>query len=135
MFDGCARCFTCIYADVNGLHAVNNKYGHAVGDEMLRTVARIMGDALGWERGYRVGGDEYVFFVAEASQEEIDRRLAAARAEIRSNNYHVALGVETMDKKESNAIGLIRHAEANMYEDKRAYYEKAENNRRGVRRV
>ncbi|MCR5087911.1 MAG: diguanylate cyclase, partial [Oscillospiraceae bacterium] len=34
-----SRRLTCIFADVNGLHEVNNRSGHAAGDAMLKTVA------------------------------------------------------------------------------------------------
>lgn len=33
---------SCVFVDVNGLHEVNNKYGHKVGDKMLLIVANAL---------------------------------------------------------------------------------------------
>ena len=56
------------YLDLDGFKAVNDRYGHEAGDELLVTVARRIGETA---RGHgalagRIGGDEFVV-VAEAS--------------------------------------------------------------------
>ena len=56
------------YLDLDGFKAINDRYGHETGDELLVAVARRIGDAA---RGYgtlagRIGGDEFVV-VAEVS--------------------------------------------------------------------
>ncbi len=40
--DMCRSNLACVYADVNGLHEMNNRYGHPAGDKMLREVAEAM---------------------------------------------------------------------------------------------
>jgi diguanylate cyclase len=56
------------YLDLDGFKAINDRYGHETGDELLVAVARRIGDTA---RGYgaiagRIGGDEFVV-VAEVS--------------------------------------------------------------------
>ncbi len=56
------------YLDLDGFKAINDRYGHEAGDELLVTVARRIGETA---RGYgalagRIGGDEFVV-VAEVS--------------------------------------------------------------------
>jgi diguanylate cyclase len=56
------------YLDLDGFKAINDRYGHEAGDELLVAVARRIGDTA---RGYgaiagRIGGDEFVV-VAEVS--------------------------------------------------------------------
>jgi len=56
------------YLDLDGFKAINDRYGHEAGDELLVTVARRIGEAA---RAYgalagRIGGDEFVI-VAEVS--------------------------------------------------------------------
>ena len=46
----CSNSLTCVYIDVNGLHELNDTYGHEEGDKMLRTVACILRESL-WGRG------------------------------------------------------------------------------------
>jgi diguanylate cyclase (GGDEF)-like protein len=66
------------YLDLDGFKAVNDRYGHETGDELLVAVARRIGDTA---RGYgaiagRIGGDEFVV-VAEVSP-GIGRMIALA---------------------------------------------------------
>ena len=56
------------YLDLDGFKAINDRYGHEAGDELLVTVARRIGETA---RGYgalagRIGGDEFVV-LAEVS--------------------------------------------------------------------
>ena len=37
----------CIYVDANGLHEINNKYGHESGDKMLKSIADALVDKFG----------------------------------------------------------------------------------------
>jgi diguanylate cyclase (GGDEF)-like protein len=62
--------FTAIYMDLNGFKKINDTYGHAAGDEVLRQVGDRLrtafraGDAIG-----RWGGDEFVAFVESGNAE------------------------------------------------------------------
>ncbi|MCW5732356.1 MAG: GGDEF domain-containing protein [Alphaproteobacteria bacterium] len=66
-----------IYMDVNGLKAINDRHGHAAGDEVIRHVAGILtenvrrSDMIG-----RLGGDEFGILLAQAGRE-----VAAFKAE------------------------------------------------------
>lgn len=65
---------TLVTLDVDGLKQVNDTEGHARGDELLRAVARILGDVLGHgegsvDRAYRVGGDEFCLLLPGPARE------------------------------------------------------------------
>ena len=50
-----------ILADVDALKDINDSFGHAVGDEVLRRIARTMTQVVrGGDTVARVGGDEFV---------------------------------------------------------------------------
>lgn len=51
-----------LYMDVDDLKLVNDRFGHAAGDETLRALANVIrhGSREGTDSGYRVGGDEFV---------------------------------------------------------------------------
>ena len=54
--------FSCIYIDVNELHLINNKYGHAAGDEMILYIANTLKEVFYGHKIYRIGGDEFLVF-------------------------------------------------------------------------
>lgn len=53
--------FSVVYVDLGNFKFINDNYGHAYGDELLRKIARRMGKVIG-NRGTitRIGGDEFV---------------------------------------------------------------------------
>lgn len=58
--------------DLDGFKAVNDTFGHIAGDEMLRSVGRVVREQL---RDYdflaRYGGDEYVAIIPDAEQDAV----------------------------------------------------------------
>jgi len=57
-----------VFADLDGLKQINDRHGHAAGDQALRAVARGLRDVVG-EQGLaaRWSGDEFVALVADAA--------------------------------------------------------------------
>jgi diguanylate cyclase (GGDEF)-like protein len=55
------RCITVAVCDVNGLHDVNEKYGHSAGDKLLLAISHRLMDLLPAAGGVvgRSGGDEF----------------------------------------------------------------------------
>jgi diguanylate cyclase (GGDEF)-like protein len=50
--------------DLDGFKAVNDQYGHTVGDRLIKGCAALMGDICGSDaRHYRLGGDEFSIVV------------------------------------------------------------------------
>ena len=120
----------CIYFDVNGLHELNNTQGHVAGDNMLKTIAKIIVAEFGDSNTYRIGGDEFVSFRYERDESLVQKDLNKVIKEIEENGYHVACGLAmaTPDKK---LLTVIKTAEERMYEDKRKYYESIGKEMRG----
>ena len=111
--------------DVDGLKHVNDRHGHAAGDELLMTVANAAGSIL--RTGdvlARIGGDEFaavVFDSDEASGALVaERILETVRGQgPRGRRPRVSIGVATVEPGASLGRGLDR-ADAAMYEAKRA---------------
>lgn len=56
------RNVACVYIDANGLHNINNRFGHEAGDNMLKAIAQALQSKFGSDKTYRIGGDEFVVF-------------------------------------------------------------------------
>ena len=111
-------CLSCVYADANGLHELNNSQGHAAGDKMLQTVADALVEFFGRENVYRIGGDEFLVF-SEADLGCVSEKASAAQKRVEAAGYHVSLGAASGGE---NAVAAVKAAEQRMYEDKRRYY-------------
>lgn len=71
-----------LYCDVDGLKAVNDGFGHRVGDHLLRSVAdRMTGSVRRDDIVARIGGDEFVVVAVGVTDDQAALSLAAKLAE------------------------------------------------------
>ena len=128
----CTRNVICVYADVNGLHEMNNREGHAAGDRMLKETAALLQKTFTPEHAYRIGGDEFVAFKPDGDLEKVREDVERIRSELSRKGYHVSFGIAVWDKAEGNANmrETVKEAENNMFIAKRKFYSQPENNRR-----
>jgi diguanylate cyclase (GGDEF)-like protein len=122
-----------IFFDVNGLHEVNNTYGHVKGDEMLCFVAKSIKDIFGSQGCYRIGGDEFLVLNTNHFDEHIEMKIQQFRHAIEKEGYHTSLGYAYSMEHVDDLTALTKKAEAIMYEEKREYYQK-NNIQRDIRR-
>ena len=119
----CNTNLVCLYTDVNGLHELNNTKGHHAGDVMLQTVAGKLIERFGQEHTYRIGGDEFLCFIKDTSEEAVRGIAAAISGELNALGYHISLGIASAEKSVLNMQAITSTAENEMYQDKRRYYQ------------
>lgn len=122
------RTLMVVYADVDGLKSINDRFGHAAGDEILVRAASVLrrtfrrSDIIG-----RIGGDEFVVLAIDASPKKIngviDRMNQAQTVEndLHHNPYVLSLcaGVEQIDPSMPLSIEeWISRADQALYEKK-----------------
>ncbi len=112
---------SCVFADVNGLHEVNNKYGHKVGDQMLQIVAGALLKEFPFKQVFRVGGDEFVIISEDADANECASRMERVAQQVASHDYNIAYGIAYREN-EIGADRIAQEADMRMLENKRAYY-------------
>ena len=120
--------FSCIYIDVNELHLRNNKYGHAAGDEMLLYIANTLKEVFYGHKIYRMGGDEFLVFAQNTSQDDIKKGIDMLAEQLEPMDYHVAVGMSYRTQN-MNTEEMVREAEIRMYEAKAQYYQAKETKR------
>ena len=112
-----------LYMDVDDLKRVNDRFGHAAGDETLRAVAYAARQCSrdGTDSGYRVGGDEFVLIVlAERTGAEVlAHRIAETFRSRAAYDSGVSLGVVEWDGA-MTAGELLNEADRQMYHSKRS---------------
>jgi diguanylate cyclase (GGDEF)-like protein/PAS domain S-box-containing protein len=124
-----ARGLGVIYVDVDGLKAINDRFGHSQGDEALCAAADVIrastreSDVAG-----RVGGDEFVILVEDEPAVTADMLVRLRRRIERTNAksghpYKLSLSIGTIDWEPGDRASLqelIERADQRMYDDKRA---------------
>jgi diguanylate cyclase (GGDEF)-like protein len=65
------RRLAVMFIDLNGFKAVNDKYGHDAGDSVLQVLAtRLLEHTRSEDTASRHGGDEFLYLLAEAGNEQ-----------------------------------------------------------------
>jgi diguanylate cyclase (GGDEF)-like protein len=118
--------FTVLFVDLDGFKSVNDRLGHAAGDELLIQVAkRISVDLRAADTAARFGGDEFLILLDATSKEEIDsvtRRLHASLTEpfdLSGHRVTISGSIGAADSREQDTVeDLLRAADAAMYRAK-----------------
>jgi diguanylate cyclase (GGDEF)-like protein len=116
-----------LFLDLDGFKGVNDRFGHAEGDELLKAVAaRLVACVRAVDSVARLGGDEFaVLLEGVDGVGELDvlcqRLLVALRREIHVMGHEVvvgaSIGVAVADRTD-DAPGLLRNADMAMYRAK-----------------
>lgn len=119
------RPLSLITVDVDHFKRVNDTYGHAAGDEVLRRLAQTLQERLrGSDVVARVGGEEFVAMLPDTDLEgarAIAETLVAAMNEQQDpvvGKVTVSAGVATLRGPEYESADLMRRADAALYEAK-----------------
>jgi diguanylate cyclase (GGDEF)-like protein len=82
-----------LYLDLDGFKPINDRFGHAAGDEVLRLVARRLEHCVRAEDTVaRLGGDEFALLVSHASDDVAERVRAAFDSPFTVDGQELAVG-------------------------------------------
>jgi len=118
--------------DIDHFKRYNDTYGHPEGDFVLKRVADALNDALrrADDFAFRIGGEEFCFFVTGMNKDEIgymleqiQARIAALEIEHKGNEVSpfltVSIGLAYLDEVESAAIDeIIKRGDEALYKSK-----------------
>jgi diguanylate cyclase (GGDEF)-like protein len=114
--------------DVNRFKAINDQYGHQVGDTVLSAVGRAMTQSLRKiDFMYRLGGDEFAALLPECPRVGGENCLIRLKTAVKSlrlaempEPVEISLGLAVFDPFSPVAMDvLIREADKEMYLAKR----------------
>lgn len=119
---------TVIIADLNGLKTVNDKYGHAAGDALLKRAADLFLEALpDLARAARIGGDEFAILLPATRAEQGEKIIARIKRLVAQSNRQfplceLSLSMGMATSEVSQLEDTIHRADLNMYAAERAFY-------------
>jgi len=113
---------TVAYVDLDGFKAVNDRYGHPMGDDVLRRVVVCVKSRLRkTDFVARLGGDEFVFLCPEtdevAARSAVTEVVARLTEEMRLGGWPVtfSIGVVTCYQAPGSSAELVQMADKQMY--------------------
>lgn len=118
-----------LFLDLDDFKAINDRYGHAVGDQVLaRTATRLRESIRAADLAGRLGGDEFVVVLdiidAAAARDQAERIRAEVARPMRIEDGEIELrasvGLAIFPHDADTVAGLLAVADRTMYETKRA---------------
>ena len=114
--------------DLDGFKTVNDRFGHGVGDEVLRVLGRLLSGAVrGADLAVRLGGDEFALLLPASGTGRYERRLAGLVDRVRRQEWErlaaglrVTVSVGSAVGPARDVDGLLRTADENLYRAKAA---------------
>jgi diguanylate cyclase (GGDEF)-like protein/PAS domain S-box-containing protein len=117
-----------LFVDLDGFKQVNDAYGHAAGDEVLRSTARVLKECVTEaDTVARLGGDEFAVLLtgvaieldATAVAAQVTERLAALDGPGERAAVRASIGIAMCEPGRSDARELLHRADQAMYDAKR----------------
>lgn len=122
----------CIMCDIDYFKSFNDRYGHAVGDQVIQSVAHALGSGLrGEDILCRYGGEEFCIvlpridaaqatYVAERLRREIELHAGMAVRTTAGLQVTMSFGVAVVEADPARVQELVHTADNALYESKRA---------------
>ena len=120
--EGSANSVGVVFADLNGLKTTNDQQGHNAGDALLKNAAAALRDVFDEDQIFRAGGDEFSIIVEGVDEAQLAQKIQSVREAAAKRGVSFALG-GSVEAEKKNVRVALRHADENMYEDKKRYYE------------
>ena len=119
-----------VFFDLNNFKSVNDRFGHAIGDELLRKVGDVLSQGVrSCDLVARLGGDEFGVLLfkttlkeAKAKASALACRISEQAVEMPTGTIEVttAWGVAPCDAEDS-AEQILARADRNMYMSKKQF--------------
>jgi len=123
--------FALLFIDLDGFKQINDMEGHGAGDEVLKTIGKLLQSCIRESDTLaRIGGDEFVIILPTLSNdddlirvvEKIHAELAGHRFDFGNRHYSVSasIGASRFPQDGDSCDLLVKKADTAMYQAKRA---------------
>ena len=119
--------YTIVCLDVNNLKTVNDTYGHAKGDVLIRSAADVIAQTFKQDGMVaRTGGDEFVAVLGITDEKKLSVLMKQFEQNIEQKNLagndlnlSIAYGYASASQQDSDIDKVYQTADDRMYEKKR----------------
>ncbi|RPA34924.1 GGDEF domain-containing protein [Shewanella psychromarinicola] len=120
--------FSVMLMDLDLFKNINDQYGHATGDWVLKKVTHVIGDMLNSTHIFtRMGGEEFAIFMPKQTEniaadlaEQIRSEVANINTRFSGHDFTVTIscGISSVDKNDLSLDPLIHRADLALYKAK-----------------
>ncbi|MBI9012291.1 MAG: diguanylate cyclase [Clostridiales bacterium] len=117
--------FSVILLDIDYFKEINDKYGHQIGDEILKGVAKTLKASVrDSDIVARWGGDEFVIVAVETGEQDAYHLAEKIRLSIQDTEYFkqlkvtTSIGVAEFNLNKDDARDILRKSDVALYEAK-----------------
>jgi diguanylate cyclase (GGDEF)-like protein len=129
--DRASRPFSILLMDIDKFKSVNDKYGHPVGDEAIKAVARVLtGIIRGSDFVARYGGEEFAVGMIDTDRKGAEQMAERVRREMEQTDITrvfdgvlkvtLSIGVVTFPDDSEDKANLVTLADEALYHAKRS---------------
>ena len=112
---------TIVYVDIDGLKPVNDQFGHAAGDELIRSVGAVLRRAFRPQDTIaRVGGDEFAVLLVGPGEEYASAIVERVHGNLADVGVSASIGSASAATVDVDVEELLSRADAAMYRVKTA---------------
>lgn len=122
-----SQMYWVLFMDLNGFKAINDTYGHNVGDQILQIVARRLENLL--RKGdwlFRYGGDEFIAIIPKCCEEKVEHLIHRIRKAVtapvllegKTMMVGISIGSTEFDPSKEPLKDVIKRSDQAMYEEK-----------------
>ena len=111
-----------LVVDINGMRAINKKYGLEYGDELLQNVANILKESFGSDCVYRFIGDEFLVLSQDIAYSEFVQKVQIVRRKIDEFYYNMVSFGHTWSNSGISIPRMIQQSDEMIALEKSAYY-------------
>ncbi|NWA25742.1 diguanylate cyclase [Pseudomonas gingeri] len=126
LFRRTERPFALLLVDVDHFKRVNDSHGHAIGDQVLQQLARLIQESIrATDFVARYGGEEFAVLLPEVeepnSPEAVAEKIRAtvAKADFASvGQVTISIGIGLAESSDSETMALIKRSDQQLYQAK-----------------
>lgn len=112
-----------VFADLDGFKRINDTEGHVAGDEILKTVGRLITEVVAApQTAFRYGGDEFCVLLRDTDAKQASAFVVRLHAQVKEkfgDKVQLSIGTASVGPDEFLDIdAFVAAADAEMYQDK-----------------
>ena len=119
-----------LMCDINGLKNENDSHGHEAGDRLIIDVATCLSDVFGDSCVFRIGGDEFVAYSFDATEQEFEDKVMRVRELFNEKKRSASIGYVFAKDSSVSREEVKEEADSLMYMEKEKYYSGRRDRRR-----